>query len=127
MCINLLLIVGDQMRGGYKTLGLKNKHNIYLSLVWGLYTIINWVSLCDCHIQSLAFFFLHFNFCFTAFLTDCNSKSFTSMLTHGNTFNYKHVFYPSIESNLLFNKTFWYNIFIHVHHTLIHFNYKVWP
>ena len=74
MYTDLPLIVGDLMGGGYKTFCLKYKYNIFLSLVWDLYTIINWVSLCDCNIQSLAFFFLHFNFCFTAFLIDCNSE-----------------------------------------------------
>ena len=73
MYINLSLIVGDLMGGGYETFCYKYKHNILFSLVWGLFLITIWDSLCDCHIQSLAFSFPSFYPSFYVFLSDCNS------------------------------------------------------
>ena len=124
----LPLIVGDLMGGRYKTFGYKYKYNISSSLVWGLYTIINWVSLCDCHIQSLAFSFLHFNFCFTAFLIDFNLKSYPSCLTYENTFSTNMYLCLSIESNcsIQFKHLVTTSLYVYIIF-LIHYNDKVWP
>ena len=70
------LIVGDLMGGGYKIFGWKYKYNILFVFGMGLFIIINWDSLCDCHIQSLAFSLSPFYPISYVFLTNCNSGSY---------------------------------------------------
>ena len=55
--INCPLIVGVFIGGGYKTFSLANTTSLLLLVRGPFLTIINWVYLGDCHIQSLSFSF----------------------------------------------------------------------